>query len=322
MKALAATSYGSAEELKIIDLPRPRPERGQILVRIAAATINATDIRAVTGGLRGVLDLQFPYVLGNDFSGTVIQVGDGVTAFAEGDEVFGQALPRQLRPLLTSAHPSLSTGALAEYAVFETDTPMLAHRPASVSHVHAASLGIAGMAACSLMRLAHIKPGETALVIGSTGGVGSIVVPLLARAGARVIATAAGERAVTIMRELGATDTVGYDSSEYPRDVDIIVNCVLPAGAVSAAAATLREGGRIVSTVPPTPTAEQLGRDDVAVNVVDWNVDYLPMSELADAAARGELTATIESVHPLSRAGDAVRDFLSNSTVGKVVVTM
>lgn len=147
MKALVATAYGQPHQLAIADVPIPSPGPGQILLRITAATINPTDIRAVAGDFGELVQLQFPYVLGNDFAGTITEVGSGVAEYRVGDEVFGQAMPRQLSFVAAPSRPSLSTGALAEFAVFEADTPLLAHRPPEVSAEQAAALAIVGVAA-------------------------------------------------------------------------------------------------------------------------------------------------------------------------------
>ena len=136
------------------------------------------------------MPLAFPHVPGNDFAGTVSEVGAGVAAYRIGDEIFGQAVPRALRAMAGATRPSLSTGSLAEYAVFEADTPFLAHRPAGLGVEQAGALPTVGLTARALMATADVKPGETVLVVGATGGVGTAVLPLLAAAGARVIATA------------------------------------------------------------------------------------------------------------------------------------
>ena len=130
MRAVVATGYGPPEEYTVANVPVPRPGPGQIQVRIAAASINPADVRLPGGDFRDVVPLAFPHVPGNDFAGAVSEVGAGVAAYRIGDEIFGQAVPRALRAMAGATRPSLSTGSLAEYAVFEADTPFLAHRPA------------------------------------------------------------------------------------------------------------------------------------------------------------------------------------------------
>ncbi|MCP2164597.1 NADP-dependent oxidoreductase [Goodfellowiella coeruleoviolacea] len=321
MKALVATAYGEPEQLSIADLDLPRPGPGQIQVKIAASAINPTDIRVVAGDYREAVELEFPYVPGNEFAGTVTEVGAGVTAYRVGDEVFGQALPRQLR-LLPARRPSASTGALAEYAVFEADTPLLAHRPATVPVEQAAALPIAGMTALGVMTLAAIRPGETALVIGASGGVGTALLPLLAAAGARIVATgAATDHAV--LRELGADEVIGYDAANYPSGVDAVFDLALPHDRLSAAAAALRPGGRLVTIIYPEPPKELLGRDDVDLHYfLDADGELGGMREVAEAAERGALSVRIARRFRFEDAVRATVAYAREHNLGKVVVTM
>lgn len=322
MRALVASNYGPPESLSLGELPVPRPGPGQMLVRVAAASINATDIRVITGGLSDTVTLTFPYVLGNDFAGTVTEIGPGVTQFRVGDEVFGQALPRQLQAIVSSPRPSLGTGTIAEYAVFEADTPLVTRRPSSVTAVQAAALGIAGVTAHAAAAVASVTPGETALVIGATGGVGTTVIPLLAQSGATVVATAASDPGAEILRQLGASHVVGHDEKHYPRGVDVVFNFCLSGDAVRAAATALRPEGRMVSTMYPPSTPEQLGRGDVAFHFIDWNDDYGGMATVADSAERGELIATIDHIYPLDQAVQAAAHYAGRNKVGHIVVVM
>lgn len=322
MKALVARDYGRPEDLEVVEMPVPTPRTGQILVRITAASVNATDLRVVTGFYREALELTFPYVPGNDFAGTVVEVGDDVRAFAVGDEIFGQAMHRQLRVVAAPERPSLSTGTLAEYAVFEADTPMLAHRPATLSPGDAAALAIGGMAARSVMKIAEIKSGERVLVIGATGGVGTAVIPLLKATGAVVIATAGTPEGVTVLRNLGADEVIGFEAEQYPEEVDAVLNLVLFADQLGSAGQALRAGGRLVSTVVPAPTPVDLGRDDVEVHfVMDLEGRLGGMPDVAEAAASGLLRATIGATYSLVEGAAAMADFARSVTPGKILVT-
>jgi NADPH2:quinone reductase len=324
MRALMATAYGQPEDLVLGEVPIPQPGAGQLLVRIAAATINPTDIRVITGDFGDEFPLEFPYILGNDFAGTVIETGAGVTAYRVGDEVFGQAMPRQLRAIADlSTRPSVSTGALADYAVFEADTPLLALRPASVSVEQAAALAIGGMTARGVMTTAAIRSGETVLVIGAAGGVGTALIPLLAAAGATVIATAGTEEAGEALRGLGADTIIGYDDREYPHGVDAVLNLQLPADRLLSAAASIRPDGRLVSIMYPPATPEQLGRDDVRMHfVMDLDGELGGMLDVADAAEQGILVATIARRYTLDDGVAAAVDYARRRRLGKIVVTM
>ncbi|NUT99680.1 MAG: NADP-dependent oxidoreductase [Saccharothrix sp.] len=314
MKAVVVTAYGPPEHYTVGDVPVPRPGPGQLQVRIAAASINPGDLRLPSGDYRDAFPLDFPHVPGNDFAGTVTEVGPGVTAYRPGDEIFGQAVPRALRALTGSARPSLSTGSLAEYAVFEADTPLLAHRPPQLSTEDAAALATAGLTARALLAEASPKPGDTVLVVGATGGVGTAVVPLFAHAGANIIATAKPEDA-SLLRDLGAHRTVAY--GEYPT-VDLALNLVLPGDDLDGLARAVRPGGRLLTITPnPSPTV------DVDVRfVLDLDGRTGGMDGVVESVREGALKATIGRRYTLDQAPQACVDFVRRHTTGKLVVIM
>ncbi|WP_218920559.1 alcohol dehydrogenase catalytic domain-containing protein [Lentzea guizhouensis] len=174
MKALTAVGYGPPERYVISNILVPEPGAGQIQVRITAASINHGDVVLPSGTYRDVTPLEFPHVPGNDFAGTVTEAGPGVTRFAVGDEVFGQAVPRVLRTMAGATKPSLSTGSLAEYAVFEADTPLLTHRPPNVTPEQAAALATAGLTARALL-LTRDRTRRTRAGRRATGGSAPLV---------------------------------------------------------------------------------------------------------------------------------------------------
>jgi NADPH:quinone reductase-like Zn-dependent oxidoreductase len=316
------TGYGPPERYTVADVPVPRPGPGQIQVRIAAASINPADVRLPSGEFHDTAPLAFPHVPGNDFAGTVSGLGAGVTAYQVGDEIFGQAVPRALRAMAGSARPSLSTGSLAEYAVFEADTPFLAHRPAGLGVAEAAALPTVGLTARALMLTAKPQPGETVLVVGATGGVGTAVVPLLAAAKARVIATATDADA-GVLRALGADDVIGYAETEYPAGVDVGFNLTLPGDRLAGVARAIRTGGRLLTITYPVPRQEWIGRGDVSLHfVLDMDGAFGGMREVGELAISGELPATIGRRYTLDEGAQACVDFARRHTTGKLVVTM
>ncbi|MEU0155208.1 NADP-dependent oxidoreductase [Micromonospora fulviviridis] len=316
------TGYGPPEKYTVAELPTPQPGPGQIQVRIAAASINPADVRLPSGDFRDVVPLEFPHVPGNDFAGTVSEVGAGVTAYRVGDEVFGQAVPRAPRAMAGATRPSLSTGSLAEYAVFEADTPFLAHRPAGIDIEQAAALPTIGLTARALMATAKVQPGETVLVVGATGGVGTAVIPLLVAAQARVIATATAADA-DILRALGADETTGYAESGYPSDVDVAFNLTVPSDHLTGIAGAVRPGGRLLTITYPVPQQEWIGRDDVSLHfVLDMDGTLGGMRDVAELAVRGGLVATIGGRYTLDQGAQACVDFVRRHTTGKLVVTM
>lgn len=322
MKALAATGYGPPQDLRIIDLPTPIAGPGQIQVRIKATAINPTDLRVITGEYQDMLPVVFPYVPGNEFAGTVTATGQGVTNYRVGDEVFGQALPRQLRAVTSPTRPSISTGALAEYAVFEADTLLLAHRPASVPPEQAAALAIAGMTARAIVKIAAMKPGETALVIGATGGVGTSLLPLLSQAGVRTIATARSPEGRDLVSRLGAETVIEPGPDAYPEMVDVVFNLALFADRIAEAGRSLRPGGKMVTIMFPAATQQELGRDDVELQfMLDMDGHYGGMTDVAEAADSGILTVEIARVFPFEEAVEAVVAYATERPLGKIVVS-
>jgi NADPH:quinone reductase-like Zn-dependent oxidoreductase len=266
----------------VADVPVLQPGSGQIQVRIAAASINPADVVLPGGEYRDVTPLEFPHVPGNDFAGTVSGVGAGVTAYHVGDDIFGQAVPRALRAMAGATRPSLSTGSLAQYAVFEADTPFLTHRPAGLPVEHAAALPTTGLTARALMATAKVRPREAVLVIGATGGVGTAVVPLLAATKARVIATATTADA-DILRDLGADEIIGYSEAQYPSGVDVALNLTLPSDRLTGVARAIRLGGRLLTITYPVPKQEWIGRDDVSLQfVLDMDGTFGEMREVGE----------------------------------------
>jgi NADPH:quinone reductase-like Zn-dependent oxidoreductase len=171
------------------------------------------------------------------------------------------------------------------------------------------------------MATADPQPGETVLVVGATGGVGTAVIPLLAAAKARVVATATAADA-GLLRNLGAQETIGYAESEYPHGVDVALNLTLPSDRLTGVARAVRPGGRLFTITYPVPEQDRIG-DDVSLRfVLDMDGTYGGMREVADLAVRGELPATIGRRYPLDRGVQACIDFARRHTTGKLVVTI
>lgn len=319
MKAVVATDYGPPEQYAVAEVPVPRPGPGQLQVRIAATSVNPSDVKLIGGEFREVMPTRFPHTPGIDFAGTVTEVGPGVTGYTAGDEIFGIAVPRVLRAM-AGTRPSVGTGALAEYTVIEADTPLIAHRPAALPAPDAAALGVAGQAALATARAAKVRPAERVLVVGATGGVGTALLPLLAAAKAHVIATGT-EADAAALGELGADEVIGYQEADYPTEVDVAVNVVLPGDRLSGLATALRPGGRLLSITFPFPTPETIGRDDVSLRtILDMDGELAPMRDVGEAGARGELRATIVRRYSLDEGPQACVDFLREHSLGKRVV--
>ncbi|MHB6904131.1 NADP-dependent oxidoreductase [Streptomyces sp. DB-54] len=269
---------------------------------------------------------------GSDFAGTVTEVGEGVSRFAVGDAVFGTGFPRSTAPFAAvfSSPVSLTTGAMAEYAVLEADTPALAHRPPTVDAERAAALPIAGLTALPLLREGQVQPGETVLVVGATGDVGSVVVPLLAATKAHVIATARADDDEDHVRGLGAdevidyltTDIVAEVSRRYPDGVDAVVNIALPADRLIDVSRVVRRGGRVMNATYPAPEPGTYERDDLTMDTIYSAARPGDLDDLAAQANDGTLPAAIGRRYRLDDGPRAYRELVQEHTRGKLIVTM
>jgi NADPH:quinone reductase len=330
MRAVVARQYGPPEILAVEDMPVPRPGPGQILVRIRAAAVNPADLRTVSGVLRELIPLTFPHVPGSDFAGTVTEVGPDVAGFTESDEVFGTGLPRATAKMagMMSVPPSLTSGAMAEYAVFEADTPAITRRPAGLAADHAASLPISGLTALAVLRTGQFQPGERVLVTGAAGGVGSALVPLLAAREVHVIATALGEDDGYI-RDLGAADVIDYRTVDtitetlrrYPGGVDAMVNLALPGPALVSASHAVRPGGRLLSVAFPSPEPSAFDGASLTVHTVYSNAQPGDLDQLAAQAMNATLPPTITRHYALEEAIRAYTDLARAHVRGKLIVS-
>jgi NADPH:quinone reductase-like Zn-dependent oxidoreductase len=327
MKALISAEYGTPDVLRVAELPVPQPGRGEILVRVAAAGLNPADLRLLSGVMRDAAPLRFPHVLGSDFAGVVVGVGPGVGRFRAGDEVFGLGLPHAAEAIarVVSTPPPLTTGAMAEYAVV-VDTPAVARRPAGLAVEYAATLGMVGLTALPLLRAGAFRRGETVLVIGATGGVGGPVVPLLAAAGAWVIATASPADE-DYVRSLGASEVVDHRGSDtvaeilrrHPGGVDTLVNLALPGPALVEASRVVRGRGQVLNIAFPSPDATAFRRD-LRAETIFTAAGQGDLDELAARAVAGELPPTVSRRYEMERAVDAYADLERDHVRGKFVV--
>ena len=193
MKAMVLNQYGPDAKFEQAEINTPQAQARQVIVRVAAVSVNTVDtmIRQMGADLLP-LSPELPAVLGMDFAGTIESVGDGVTNFAPGDDVYGCA--GGLADL---------QGALAEY--IPADARLIAHKPKSLSMREAAALPLVGITAYEGLQRAGASAGQNVLVHGGTGGVGHVAVQLAGHLGARVFTTVSGDQPFEIVRGYGAT---------------------------------------------------------------------------------------------------------------------
>jgi NADPH:quinone reductase-like Zn-dependent oxidoreductase len=309
MKALVSRAYGPLEELTIDELPALAPAPGQVLVRVEAASLNSADAKIAIGAMKDLLPVSHPFVPGADAAGRVASVGTGVSAYGVGDPVV--------------VRTGAAFGALAEYVVVP-DGPAIARRPDGLDAVHAAALPTGALTAATMIDAARVRPGESVLVVGASGGVGTFAVQLAHQAGARVLATGrAGEAAR--LRELGADAVIEYQSTDtaaaahrlVPGGVDVVIDVATAGPALAGSAAAARPGGRLVSALGGP---ERFDRE-VTATYIQTQVPGGRLAQLAQAAAEGRLQVEVSATYPFADAGQALVDFAGRHVFGKVAVS-
>ncbi|MDI2128515.1 alcohol dehydrogenase catalytic domain-containing protein [Yinghuangia seranimata] len=308
MRAVTVDAFGETPTATAVDVPVPGP--GELLVRVAASSLNGFDQAVVHGVFRDMMEHTFPVTLGKDFAGTVVAVGDGVER-PLGARVFGVVMK-----------PAVHDGAFADFVVV-SDGYGVAAIPDGVDFADAGALGLAGAAAVGVVEAVAPAAGDTVLVVGATGGVGAYAVQLAATAGATVVATAAPGAQADFVRALGAAHVV--DASG---DLAAQVRAIAPAG-VSAAihlagdpqalVDLVAPGGRLASTLGVGPEAAD-GRDVTVVPVMA-DPSAATLDRLAAAVASGALRVPVQSVHHLEDVAAAMAGFAAG-TLGKVGVSV
>jgi NADPH:quinone reductase-like Zn-dependent oxidoreductase len=311
MRAIAMTDYDSGVALH--ELPTPRPAPNELLVRVHASSVNRIDVLVAGGVLRGMMEYEFPAVLGRDFAGAVEQLGADASRFEVGDDVFG---------FLTK--PTVHEGAWADYATVAEDG-FVARRPSGLDFTEAAALPLAGVTALVAVDAVDPHQDETVLVVGADGGVGGYAVQIAAKRGATVIATVKPDDEQRL-RELGAAETIDWTQQNlaaavrerHPDGVDALIDLVTQAEGFAPLAELLRDGGRAASSLGAAGGEGLAGRSISATNVIA-SADASVMARLAELVAGGELKPAIDAVLALAEAPAAIERFSAGKR-GKIVI--
>ncbi len=206
MRAMILTNYGGTAKFSLEDIPKPHLKSGQVLINIAASSVNTVDTMIRSLGDALPLSPQLPALVGMDFAGTVEAVGEDVSGFQPGDEVYGCAGGLADLP-----------GTLADYIA--ADARLFAHKPRNLSMVEAAAIPLAGITAYEGLVRAGVCENQRVLVHGGSGGVGHLAVQIAQYFGASVYATGGGDRQLSLIKELGATG-INYKKESVASYVD------------------------------------------------------------------------------------------------------
>ena len=317
MRAVAVERFGQAPRLMRLPVPTPGP--GEMLVRLHSAALNPFDWTLAQGWVATRALHVFPLILGVDGAGVVVRCGPGVQRFSAGDRVYGAFL-----------HPPDGRGTLAEYVTVPV-TATIAPAPGTIPLAAAGAAASAGMSALALLELTHLVEGQSVLIVGATGGVGSIATQLAHERGAHVIATAQADAAAQ-MRSLGAAATIDHTAAPLaaelvpliPEGVDILIDLVSDPGAFAANLALVRPGGHAASSRYAATTAAPRSRGITVTNldITGHHASLELLDRLTSAIDGGHLTVPITTELPLEQAPGALAALHGRGARGKTLVVI
>lgn len=331
MKAFVLEKYGSP--LREVEMPVPTPAAQEVLVRMVATGVNHADERVRSGEFKAIFPFDLPKVMGGEFAGEIVAVGAAVSGFSVGENVYGYV-------------DLATTGTFSEFIA--VDSGAVAHTPESLSSLEAASLPVAALTAWqALVEIGNVSEGQTVLIHGGTGGVGSIAIQLAKHLGATV-ATTVSTPNITAARDLGADIVIDYRIEDLAKRLaDTPVDFVLDTqggATLQASLDVLCPGGVVIGvTGPPDPAfAKRVGVNPVvqlAIRAMSARVrrrahklgvtyrflfvtpDGEALRSVAGLVDDGILRPLIDRVLPFTQTPQALAQVLAGGTRGKVLVT-
>jgi len=298
MKAVVLKAYGGIDQFATVEMPTPRPEAGQVLIRIEASAVNPFDLILRQGSMAQYIPLPLPAVLGGDAAGTIVELGSGVSGLAVGDRVVADFAAN-------------GKGAHAEYGVVPASS--VAKLPANLSFEQGAALVKAGLTGRQTVDALGVKAGDRVLISGGLGAVGRAAIQYLQEIGAHPVAGVRPERLEEARKLAGEA-------------LDITLQPTAPSFqfAISAAGpvagnliANVRDGGKVASIVPVPENAKASKR--VTILELLHRTDAVMLDAVLQAASRGVLVIPIAKTLPLEQLG-AAQSAVAGGAQGKVVL--
>lgn len=310
MKAVTYHKFGSFENLQVELMDVPEAGEGEVLVRVEAAGVNPVDAAVLKGHLKGAVPHNFPIIPGWDFSGTIEERGFSSRRFDVGEGVYGYA-----------RRPVVQWGTFAEYITIPES--YLSRRPVNLSPAGSGGIPLVGLTAYqSLYEAGQLEEGQTVLILGASGGVGSMGIQLALARGARV-AGVASKANHDYMEELGSESTIDYHDTDvgkavrdrYPEGVDLIFDCT-SGTTLEQSLPALKPDGKLVSI---------LNRGDELDPDIDFEYVFVEpnsrqLDHLRELAEADKLEVHISHKYNMDEAAEALRQIEKLHTRGKIVV--
>lgn len=328
MKAAYINRYGNINDVQLDEQSKPVLTENDVRIKVHAASINPLDLRVLEGEFKAILPVQFPFILGNDFAGTVVEVGANVTQFKVGDEVY--------------AKTDLN-GAFAEYTVVHQSS--LALKPKNISMELAASLPLVSLTAWqALVEIAKVRAGQKVLIHAGSGGVGSIAIQLAKHLGASVATTTSGKNAQWV-KALGADIIIDYKTTDFEqvlKDYDVVLD-TQGGKILEKSLNVLKRGGRIISISGPPDRefAEAIHANwllKCIIPLLSWSIrnkakkkgitySFLFMqpngqqlSEISKLVESGNINPIVDKTYAFTEIKDAFQYVNTGRAKGKVVL--
>ncbi len=306
MKAIVIHEYGGPEVLKYEDVPRPEPKEDQILVRVIAAGVNPVDEAGRSERSAKFFGITLPFIPGYDIAGIVEKTGGKITKFKTGDSVY--------------AYLSLTKGGgYAEYAA--ASEAEAAAKPKSISFVEAAGVPVVALTAWqALIDTAKLSAGQTVLIHGGSGGVGTFAIQIAKARGAKVIATASTANQ-DFLKQLGADLAIDYTKTKFEdvaKNVDVVLDSV-GKDTLARSYGVVKKGGFIVTLVARIDQAE-LDKHGIRGASLGVEPDYNELTEIGKLIDEKKIKVIVSQTFPLSEAIKAQEQIASGHTRGKIVL--
>jgi NADPH:quinone reductase-like Zn-dependent oxidoreductase len=304
-KAVQLTAYGGVDQLKIVDVAKPEPPPGEVVVRVAAAGINPGEISIREGLLKDRWPMDFPFGQGTDFAGHVDAVGANVSGFAPGDEVLGWTERR-------SAH--------AEYVTAPAN--QLVPKPPTLDWYRAGSLFVVAATAFAAVRAVALKPDDVVAISGAAGGVGSLATQLARRTGARVIGIVSQESA-DFLRSVGV-EPVAYGDGLADRLRELVpagINAFIDlfGGGYIELAVSLGVAVERIDTITDFAAAQKFGTKTDGSGAASTRET---LGTVANLIAWGEIVMPLTAIYPFTSLRDAYAELARRKTRGKIVLAL
>lgn len=304
MKAIVAHQYGGPDVLRYEDCRRPEPNWNEALVRVIASGVNPADPLVVSGKYAKEFGTHLPLIPGYDIAGIVEKIGGGITKFKVGDAVYAYVL---------------FGGGWAEYALTNEDEAAI--KPKSLTFVEAAAVPLAALTAWqALIDTAKLSAGQTVLIHGGSGGVGSFAIQIAKARGAKVIATASTSNQ-DLLKQLGADVAIDYTKTKFEdiaKDVDVVLD---PVGKDTLARSygVVKKGGIVISLVSRVDRAE-LDKHEIRGTPIAVKPNAAELREITRMIEEKKLRPIVSQVFPLSEGAKADEKAETHHTRGKMVI--